>query len=114
MTTPEHPNTIAYISEALSCTTAHQLHKQLPRARYPRQTFFGVAIDTCCSYSSTGGIEQYHAYCVHAGIGPDIDKSYRTTYTAWCCRWESYWNCEVPLPSWKYVLEYHFELKQVK
>lgn len=39
--------------------------------------FYGIAIDTCFSYRSTGGNEQYLAYCAFVGIEPNLSESSR-------------------------------------
>ena len=44
-------------------------------------TFMRIAIDTCCSHYSTGGIEQYLAYCAFVGTETNLDSTRSSNVT---------------------------------
>ncbi len=41
--------------------------------RYADDSFYGIMVDTGCSFSSTAGIAQCLVYCKHVGIPANID-----------------------------------------
>ena len=67
-----------FLSELQDFATVHAISKELsiPRSRrYERGKFYGIAIDTCCSYKSVGSYEQYLAYCSYVGVNPKINSN---------------------------------------
>lgn len=67
----------SYLSES---ATMHALTtKTLHPARYTPEHFYGIMIDTGCSYASTSGHAQYQAYCKYTGASPNIDKERSST-----------------------------------
>lgn len=70
--------TSAFAAEILDTGALHTISKSTSAAiarRYCSNEFFGVAVDTCCFNYSTGGQEQYMAYCNFVGIRPNIMSS---------------------------------------
>lgn len=45
------------------------------RREMANDKFYGIAIATCCAHSSTGGKNQYQAYCNHVGTGMDLKSA---------------------------------------
>lgn len=68
----------ALSAELFDISVLHVLSKStepiIPR-RYNQSEFFGVAIDTCCNYNSTGGRDQYLAYCSFLWITSNLETS---------------------------------------
>eukprot|EP00171_Calliarthron_tuberculosum_P003348 IDg3348t1 len=68
----------SYAAELLESSTEHTITKKIPTSeptRYDDQKFYGIAIDTCCANASTGGTDQYMAYCKYTGTDPNIQKN---------------------------------------
>ena len=73
-------NACAYVADLNQSATNHILTKSSYNyERYTDKKFFGVLIDTGCATASTGGEQQYIAYCRFVGQEPDIDTSSSTS-----------------------------------
>lgn len=69
-------NSASFLASLLDSITAHSLTARVyDRKQYSADKFFGILIDTGCSRSSSGGLDQYRAYCQHIGIDENIDRS---------------------------------------
>eukprot|EP00171_Calliarthron_tuberculosum_P022824 IDg22824t1 len=66
-----------FVAELADSATIHAFTKRIasPHSRrYSKSHFYGVAIDTCCSHQSTGGYDQFIAYCAFTGVAPKSTK----------------------------------------
>lgn len=74
-------NSTCFLESLRDSTTSHNLTARIcKRNQYPANLFFGILIDTGCSRSSSGGLDQYRAYRRHVGQHESIDR----TKTAFC------------------------------
>lgn len=70
-------STQAFAAEMMDIAALHAINKdKFPSAakRYGSSEFYGIAVDTCCNYHSTGGRNQYIAYCKFVGIEPTMSS----------------------------------------
>lgn len=101
-----------FVSELQDMATAHVLTKAVSKSkvkRYSRKQFYGIAVDTCCSYHSTGSYEQYLAYCSFVGCKPCIDtsKSIRVGFGMGNTKSRGVATCKIPMNALVLSIDIH-------
>lgn len=78
----DEDNLSSFIAHLRESSAIHALTSDVykPR-RYSEEHFYGIMVDSGCAKGSTGGREQYHAYCRHIGTQPSVQKSKSTRVT---------------------------------
>lgn len=77
LTSAETNGTKQFLRFFCDATTAHELAQNVSpplNSLYSSKAFHGIGIETCCTFSSTSGIEQYKPYCNFVGEPPQLDK----------------------------------------
>lgn len=65
-----------YLMDTMNNATRHRLTVPVTEPyKYSKNIFYDIMIDTGCAHASSGGIEQWYAYCCHVGEEEDIKTS---------------------------------------